>query len=52
MLNIRHAWNWAHAVGLVIARKLESLKLVLQVTFCTPPGPQWGADNLPIQPIR
>lgn len=48
----RFSWNWAHSFGLVLARKLEALKLVLQVTFCTPPGPQWGGDSIRIQPIR
>ena len=48
----RYLWHWAHAVGLFLARKMEALKLVLQVTFCTPPGPQWGSDNIRIQPIR
>ena len=48
----RFNWNWAHHFGMALARKLESLKLVLQVTFCTPPGPQWGGDSIRIQPIR
>lgn len=52
ILVCRFGWNWAHAFGIALARKLDSLKLILQVTFCTPPGPQWGGDSIRIQPIR
>lgn len=52
MLSCRFGWNWAHNFGIALARKLDSLKLVLQVTFCTPPGPQFGGDSIRIQPIR
>ena len=49
-------WNWAHTVSLFLARKMEALSLILKVTFCTPPGPQYvsGGDGggLRIQPIR
>lgn len=48
-------WQWAHTLGIFLARKMEALKLILQVTFCTPPGPQFGAESdgsLRIQPIR
>ena len=50
----RYSWNWAHSFGLFLARRLDALKLILQVTFCTPPGQKWnlGGDSIRIQPIR
>ena len=54
LFNERYSWDWTHSFGLFLARRLDALKLILQVTFCTPPGPKWnlGGDSIRIQPIR
>ena len=49
----RYSWSWAISFGLLLARKINALKLILQVTFCNPPGHKWNSsDSIRIQPIR
>jgi len=52
--SFRYSWSWAHSFGLVLAQKIDALKLILQVTFCTPPGHKWIMSNNThqIHPIR
>lgn len=47
----RYEWSWPYTVMLALSQKFNSLKLVLQVVFCHPPGPQCS-HSLPAQPIR
>lgn len=47
----RYEWSWPYTVMLALSKKFNSLKLVLQVVFCHPPGPQCS-HSLPAQPIR
>ncbi|XP_076046532.1 ankyrin repeat-rich membrane spanning isoform X4 [Oratosquilla oratoria] len=37
----RYDWEMWYKWSLALARQMASFKLVLQVTFCSPPGPQW-----------
>ncbi|XP_071446780.1 kinase D-interacting substrate of 220 kDa B [Hetaerina americana] len=47
----RYDWYWPYNLNSSLTRKLNSLKLVLQVMFCHPPGDSWF-ESLQAQPIR
>ncbi|XP_021938085.1 kinase D-interacting substrate of 220 kDa isoform X3 [Zootermopsis nevadensis] len=47
----RYDWYWPYNFHVYVTRKLNSLKLILQVMFCHPPGANWN-DGLAAQPIR
>ncbi|KAK4875156.1 hypothetical protein RN001_011578 [Aquatica leii] len=47
----RYDWDWPYNFNLKLTRKMNSLKLILQVMFCHPPGTT-GTDVLSAQPIR
>ncbi|KAK7871770.1 hypothetical protein R5R35_014036 [Gryllus longicercus] len=47
----RYDWYWPYSFNVYLTRKLNSLKLVLKVMFCHPPGSSWN-DGLTAQPIR
>ncbi|XP_069672913.1 kinase D-interacting substrate of 220 kDa B isoform X3 [Periplaneta americana] len=47
----RYDWYWPYNFHVYVTRKLNSLKLILQVMFCHPPGSHWN-DGLTAQPIR
>lgn len=49
--NKRYDWYWPYNFNVALATKLNSLKLLLQVTFCHPPGVQ-GHDEFTVQPIK
>lgn len=46
----RYSWDWPYNLNLYLTRKLNAVKVVLQVIFCHPPGTQWGEPYTP--PIR
>ncbi|KAJ9575076.1 hypothetical protein L9F63_007737, partial [Diploptera punctata] len=47
----RYDWYWPYNFHVYVTRKLNSLKLVLQVMFCHPPGANIN-DGVTAQPIR
>ncbi|XP_023721158.1 kinase D-interacting substrate of 220 kDa B isoform X5 [Cryptotermes secundus] len=47
----RYDWYWPYSFHVYVTRKLNSLKLILQVMFCHPPGARWN-DGLTAQPVR
>ncbi|XP_046390035.1 kinase D-interacting substrate of 220 kDa B isoform X2 [Ischnura elegans] len=47
----RYDWYWPYNLNSSLTRKLNSLKLILQVMFCYPPGDNWS-ESLQAQPIR
>ncbi|XP_063216492.1 kinase D-interacting substrate of 220 kDa isoform X3 [Bacillus rossius redtenbacheri] len=47
----RYDWSWPYNFHLHLTRRMNALKLVLQVTFCHPPGATWN-DAMSAQPIR
>ncbi|KAF5290012.1 hypothetical protein FQR65_LT11678 [Abscondita terminalis] len=47
----RYDWDWPYNFNLRLTRKMNSLKLILQVMFCHPPGAA-GTDTVSAQPIR
>ncbi|XP_066998257.1 kinase D-interacting substrate of 220 kDa B [Anabrus simplex] len=47
----RYDWYWAYNFNVYLSQKMNSLKLILQVMFCHPPGANWN-DGLAAQPIR
>ncbi|KAB0794943.1 hypothetical protein PPYR_11782 [Photinus pyralis] len=47
----RYDWDWPYNFNLKLTRKMNSLKLILQVMFCHPPGTN-GSDVISAQPIR
>ncbi|XP_024945713.1 kinase D-interacting substrate of 220 kDa isoform X2 [Cephus cinctus] len=49
--NQRYDWYWPYNFTVALTTKLNSLKLLLQVTFCHPPGAQ-VSDSLAAQPIK
>ncbi|XP_016843312.1 kinase D-interacting substrate of 220 kDa B isoform X3 [Nasonia vitripennis] len=49
--NKRYDWYWPYNFTVALSTKLNSLKLLLQVTFCHPPGNQTH-DGITIQPIK
>nr|XP_023022551.1 kinase D-interacting substrate of 220 kDa-like [Leptinotarsa decemlineata] len=46
----RYDWDWAYNFNLTLTKKMDNLKLVLQILFCHPPGA--SHDGLAVQPIR
>ncbi|XP_058810678.1 kinase D-interacting substrate of 220 kDa B-like [Phymastichus coffea] len=49
--NKRYDWYWPYNFTVALTTKLNSLKLLLQVTFCHPPGNQTH-EGIAIQPIK
>ncbi|CAD6208425.1 GSCOCG00003437001-RA-CDS, partial [Cotesia congregata] len=49
--NKHYNWRWPCKFNVALTTKLNSLRLLLQVTFCHPPGNQLN-DGLTIQPIK
>ncbi|XP_011499343.1 PREDICTED: kinase D-interacting substrate of 220 kDa isoform X2 [Ceratosolen solmsi marchali] len=49
--NKRYDWYWPYSFTVTLSTKLKSLKLLLQVLFCHPPGNQTH-DGITIQPIK
>nr|XP_022916026.1 kinase D-interacting substrate of 220 kDa isoform X5 [Onthophagus taurus] len=47
----RYEWDWPHNFNTKLTRKLNNLKVILQILFCHPPGNQSG-DESSAQPIR
>ncbi|XP_049858446.1 kinase D-interacting substrate of 220 kDa B isoform X1 [Schistocerca gregaria] len=47
----RYDWYWPYNFNVSLTRKLNTLKLILQVMFCHPPGSHWN-DGITAQPIR
>lgn len=49
--NNHYNWRWPYKFNVGLTTKLNSLRLLLQVIFCHPPGSQTN-DGLTIQPIK
>ncbi|XP_076680396.1 ankyrin repeat-rich membrane spanning isoform X3 [Andrena cerasifolii] len=49
--NKRYDWYWPYNFTVALTTKLNSLKLLLQVIFCHPPGSQVH-DGVTVQPIK
>ncbi|XP_012282604.1 kinase D-interacting substrate of 220 kDa isoform X3 [Orussus abietinus] len=49
--NQRYDWYWPYNFNVALSTKLNSLKLLLQVTFCHPPSGQ-ATDTVAAQPIK
>ncbi|XP_053986547.1 kinase D-interacting substrate of 220 kDa B isoform X1 [Hylaeus volcanicus] len=49
--NKRYDWYWPYNFTVALTTKLNSLKLLLQVIFCHPPGGQVH-DSVTVQPIK
>ncbi|XP_057327504.1 kinase D-interacting substrate of 220 kDa B isoform X4 [Microplitis mediator] len=49
--NNHYDWRWPYKFNVGLTTKLNSLRLLLQVIFCHPPGSQTN-DGLTIQPIK
>ncbi|XP_046424348.1 kinase D-interacting substrate of 220 kDa B isoform X3 [Neodiprion fabricii] len=49
--NQRYDWYWPYNFNVALTRKLNNLKLLLQVMFCHPPGAQVG-DSPSAQPTK
>ncbi|XP_076638415.1 ankyrin repeat-rich membrane spanning isoform X1 [Colletes latitarsis] len=49
--NKRYDWYWPYNFTVALTTKLNSLKLLLQVIFCHPPGGQVH-DGVTVQPIK
>ncbi|XP_061940332.1 kinase D-interacting substrate of 220 kDa isoform X3 [Apis cerana] len=49
--NKRYDWYWPYSFTVALTTKLNSLKLLLQVIFCHPPGGQVH-DGVTVQPIK
>ncbi|XP_046681629.1 kinase D-interacting substrate of 220 kDa B isoform X2 [Homalodisca vitripennis] len=47
----RYSWDWPYNLNVYLTRKMNAIKVVLQVIFCHPPGAQWS-DSFTAQPIR
>lgn len=47
----RYDWDWPYTFTVALTTKLNSLRLLLQVTFCHPPGNQ-TSDSITVQPIK
>ncbi|XP_076265241.1 ankyrin repeat-rich membrane spanning isoform X2 [Rhynchophorus ferrugineus] len=47
----RYDWDWPYNFNVELSRKMNNLKLVLQILFCHPPGVT-GQDGVSAQPIR
>nr|CAD7429737.1 unnamed protein product [Timema monikensis] len=47
----RYDWYWPYNFNVFLTRKLNSLRLILQVMFCHPPGANLN-DGLAAQPIK
>lgn len=46
----RYDWDWPYNFNVRLTRKMNNLRLVLQILFCHPPGA--SSDGLAAQPIR
>ncbi|KOC69442.1 Kinase D-interacting substrate of 220 kDa [Habropoda laboriosa] len=49
--NKRYDWYWPYSLTVALTTKLNSLKLLLQVIFCHPPGGRVH-DGVTVQPIK
>jgi ankyrin repeat-rich membrane spanning protein len=49
--NKRYDWDWPYNFNVKLTRKLNNIKLVLQVLFCHPPGAP-AYDGVSAHPIR
>ncbi|XP_066585222.1 kinase D-interacting substrate of 220 kDa isoform X2 [Prorops nasuta] len=49
--NNRYSWYWPYNFTVTLTTKINSLKLLLQVIFCHPPGGQVN-DGIAVQPIK
>ncbi|TGZ46633.1 Uncharacterized protein DBV15_04030 [Temnothorax longispinosus] len=49
--NKRYDWYWPYNLTVELTTKLNTLKLLLQVIFCHPPGSQCQ-DGIAVQPIK
>ncbi|XP_033219182.1 kinase D-interacting substrate of 220 kDa isoform X2 [Belonocnema kinseyi] len=49
--NKKHDWYWPYSFTVALSTKLNSLKLLLQVTFCHPPTGEVH-DGITVQPIK
>ncbi|CAB0040958.1 unnamed protein product [Trichogramma brassicae] len=52
--NNKYDWDWPYNFTTGMSKKLNSLKLLLQVTFCHPPGPPPTPESevTTVQPIK
>ncbi|XP_066960027.1 kinase D-interacting substrate of 220 kDa B isoform X4 [Macrobrachium rosenbergii] len=50
----RYDWHLWYRWSVVLERQMAALKLVLQVIFCSPPGPQWKEwkDGVQARPLK
>ncbi|KAJ8969884.1 hypothetical protein NQ317_011176 [Molorchus minor] len=46
----RYDWDWPYTFNINLTRKMNNLKLILQILFCHPPGA--SNDGLTAMPIR
>lgn len=50
----KYEWHLWYKWSVVLEKQMASLKLVLQVIFCSPPGPQWKEwkDGVQARPLK
>ncbi|XP_068222822.1 kinase D-interacting substrate of 220 kDa B-like isoform X3 [Palaemon carinicauda] len=50
----RYDWHVWYRWSVILERQMAALKLVLQVIFCSPPGPQWKEwkDGVQARPLK
>ncbi|KAI4462246.1 ankyrin repeat-containing [Holotrichia oblita] len=48
----RYDWDWRYNFKVKFTRKMNNLKLILQILFCHPPSSANAGDILSAQPIR
>lgn len=49
---LRYDWDWRYNFKVKFTRKMNNLKLILQILFCHPPSSLNAGDILSAQPIR
>lgn len=50
-LNKKYDWDWCYSFIVKLTRKMNSLKLILQIMFCHSPA-QTREDGVSVQPIK
>lgn len=52
VIDRRYDWYWPYNLTVALTTKLNTLKLLLQVIFCHPPGGQCRQEGIAVQPIK
>ncbi|XP_059085924.1 kinase D-interacting substrate of 220 kDa-like isoform X2 [Tigriopus californicus] len=48
----KYDWNSLYNLSLFLAKQFNSIKLILHVMFCHPPGPEWSGNINKVQPLK